>query len=736
MGIVFYWQTYSQTISGINKEIISSQNYKIKKIDDLYNDLNTISSHILTNSTFIETGLNNRIENPKELSNILSMPEKNGLITLTSTSDIIKDYFVIFFENETVFNPEYTSSFRTFSDYVYHFIPKNVQTDWNYFLSSQYFPGTLINEFTIQDRVSSSGEIYYPFLRTIKKDSEIVGIIVFLISSKKLRLNSSIQDSILDKDVYIINTSKNEIYFDSQKSQYFTNYMDNLDNVETGMINSFKEFYGIHIQGKISPWSIVTLFGKDKIKEQINYIMKTTTIIIIFLIIAASLILVYIAYLTKIPLLKMTQNLESIDKFNSKEMEYTTFFSKVYNQISGRSAVMKDRMSKNRPFLENMFLSNILNGNLKFTDIKDLVILNDLGLDKGNYRVLLIRVGRKVEFSTNKEREQELILVKLGILDLLNQNRTKGVIPVNLDAQLIGIISVISEKNKQQYELSIEKLFQEIKSTIDEHLEIGVGSEKNQISEIFKSSHEANIALNKSGLHGNQQIVYYSDDFTENYEFTYFPVKMEERLKVLVENGSSEELTDSLKELMQLNLNSKHTGQKNLQLFFSMLKGLIIRIVQDYNFDDQDLNMKIKEIMSTDHEDYAKTFEKFNTLFLMISDRIVQKRTCKKDALKNRIEEYLENHYTDYNLSIISIADHFNYSSQYFSGIFKEIFATTFRVYLENKRLNTLVYNFEKYPDRDLKSLMSDVGYSSLNTFSKAFKRHFGISASEYRSKI
>ncbi|MDA3812406.1 MAG: AraC family transcriptional regulator, partial [Spirochaetaceae bacterium] len=492
-------------------------------------------------------------------------------------------------------------------------------------------------------------------------------------------------------------------------------------------------YFGIESVGKANPWRTITLVDKNTIKGKISYITKGTTIIIFLMFIIASSILIYITYLSKIPLLKMARHIKELSDYNEEGKDNISIISQFINDVSGKSSYIQRRISENRPFLENMFLANILNGDLKSSDLENMEIVKEIGLQIGQYRVILIRVGRKIALSSNKEREQELLIVKLGILDLLRIYREKGILSVNLDGQLIGIIQ--TGENKLIHDV-IENLVSEIIGAIDEHLEIGVGLIKTELRNIYKSNYEASVALNIKSNEERRKIVYYSKDLMENNQFTFYPVQMEEKLKHMVESGLKEELSLSLKELMKLNLESKHADQINIKLFFSLLKGTLIRIIQDNNLNDEELIEKVRQVLLLSHERDSIKFEKFESVFHSLADSLFKNRTSKKDSLKKRIEEYIDENFSDINLSINAISSSFSYSPQYFSGIFKEIFATNFRTYLEDKRLNIFIDHLKQNPEKDLKEMISDVGYNSQNTFSKAFKRHFGISASEYRRNL
>lgn len=99
--------------------------------------------------------------------------------------------------------------------------------------------------------------------------------------------------------------------------------------------------------------------------------------------------------------------------------------------------------------------------------------------------------------------------------------------------------------------------------------------------------------------------------------------------------------------------------------------------------------------------------------------------------LNKKIIVYLNSHFQDNNLRLAIIAGEFELSSLYFSRLFTPILKESFRNYLENLRIEFVIEELLN-TDKPLEEIAYAAGYSSLNTCSKAFKRKYGYSATEY----
>ncbi|MFH1075019.1 MAG: AraC family transcriptional regulator [Candidatus Firestonebacteria bacterium] len=85
------------------------------------------------------------------------------------------------------------------------------------------------------------------------------------------------------------------------------------------------------------------------------------------------------------------------------------------------------------------------------------------------------------------------------------------------------------------------------------------------------------------------------------------------------------------------------------------------------------------------------------------------------------------------NLSLKEIASSACFSKYHFHRIFKAIVGETLKAFVERLRIEKSVVYVTRQADRDITGIAMKLGYSSPSTFSRAFKKRFGISATEAR---
>lgn len=99
----------------------------------------------------------------------------------------------------------------------------------------------------------------------------------------------------------------------------------------------------------------------------------------------------------------------------------------------------------------------------------------------------------------------------------------------------------------------------------------------------------------------------------------------------------------------------------------------------------------------------------------------------------NRAIGLIEQHYSG-NITVQSIADTLSIDRSYFSNLFKKETGLSPKQYLINHRLSKALelLNKGKY---SVSVISASVGFSDLFTFSRCFKKHYGVSPSEYKRK-
>jgi len=98
----------------------------------------------------------------------------------------------------------------------------------------------------------------------------------------------------------------------------------------------------------------------------------------------------------------------------------------------------------------------------------------------------------------------------------------------------------------------------------------------------------------------------------------------------------------------------------------------------------------------------------------------------------NRVMEYIE-HQINHQINLDSMAQIAHFSPFHFHRIFTVLVGETPANFLQRIRIEKTAQQLKDYPDKTISDIAFDCGFSSVSLFSRTFRKHFGVSAKEYR---
>ena len=116
-----------------------------------------------------------------------------------------------------------------------------------------------------------------------------------------------------------------------------------------------------------------------------------------------------------------------------------------------------------------------------------------------------------------------------------------------------------------------------------------------------------------------------------------------------------------------------------------------------------------------------------------LQETVQQERQASTRSFVSRAVEYVQEHYSDRNITIESVCRELGVSAAYFSTIFKKETGKTFISFLTDYRMEKAVELLMTTSDKTY-IIAEKVGYADPNYFSYAFKKQYSMSPSKYRT--
>ncbi len=121
------------------------------------------------------------------------------------------------------------------------------------------------------------------------------------------------------------------------------------------------------------------------------------------------------------------------------------------------------------------------------------------------------------------------------------------------------------------------------------------------------------------------------------------------------------------------------------------------------------------------------------SMLLYAFSRLSEVNKKSKSAL-NEILLYLDDHFTENDVSLVNTADRFGYNPKYLSHLFKSSTNMTFSEYLKNLRMKHAILLMEEGVT-SVKNIALLSGYTDPLYFSRVFEKTFGMSPTAYIEK-
>lgn len=277
----------------------------------------------------------------------------------------------------------------------------------------------------------------------------------------------------------------------------------------------------------------------------------------------------------------------------------------------------------------------------------------------------------------------------------------------------------------------LEKIVQQIKYELKqkgiEQVSFGVGESVGVLKELNKTCYQAQSVLGDESKDFYYQIQGIGNLFNEKELLE----KQNQLYNSLIESDLRTSINIMVNFIDELEKNNRPLAIIR-EMIYNIINMLIQYIYLDMNInfiEDNRLEEDVKMIKSTfGLVIYIKEFLR------NLINQIESIKINKVGKLVQDIEGYIETNYMK-ELSLQEIAKAMNFSTFYFSKLFKQYFNKNFREYIIDIRLEK-AKEMIRNTELTIKEIGINIGYGDPNYFTKIFRKKIGITPSEYRNRL
>ncbi len=278
----------------------------------------------------------------------------------------------------------------------------------------------------------------------------------------------------------------------------------------------------------------------------------------------------------------------------------------------------------------------------------------------------------------------------------------------------------------------IKETFEQLIHSLDSknnhiQLAVAIGDSQHGLTGIHLSYQHSRICHSTMIGNSDEPVQIYSESHGESY---LFHESQRTKLKNFLLAGSKEACEEVIDRIIQENKkNSTGSGAMKLLMF---------RIYQTCLIIAEESKLPLDQIVPAEGTDLVNSFQMIETDKLLSLVYILCENICSKTVKRNRssdihnIAAYIQENYSS-EIYLEQLADKFGLTYNYLSQKFKDILGVSFQQYLTDIRIR-MATKLLKETNIPVKNIAKKVGYESTNTFYRVFKKHEGITATNYRN--
>lgn len=398
--------------------------------------------------------------------------------------------------------------------------------------------------------------------------------------------------------------------------------------------------------------------------------------------------------------------------------------------------LLKETYNENMPLMRFELLVSLINNSNEIKNLGEKAERRGINLKGGTYTVFTVKLDKKsIQSSSLKTDDIELILISVRNMAKTIAKKYVSSEVFIYDENVVAIISDTKESIGQYSYILINELHQSIIKHYNILSAIGVSNPFSDLKNTHEAYQSSISALHYAFVSEDGGIIYIGDFEPRNAIMFLYDEARELRLQSIIKAGDIPTLDEFADEIFK-EISDKKATLADCQIcilgIFSDILKLAKTVMPDYEANIPGSLDFISEMYKKESLDEMKTW--FSTVCKQIAEAIGTNRKDSSGILANEAYDYLKLNYSDPGISLKSVSERLFISPGYLSTAFKKETGETFSDCLIRLRMENAM---ELLQASGLKifEISGRVGYTDQHYFSYCFKKYYGQSPNETRSK-
>ena len=482
-----------------------------------------------------------------------------------------------------------------------------------------------------------------------------------------------------------------------------------------------------------SGYSYCTLLPETQLNARKMANMLTVTI---FILLAAAVGLFLCWHMSVRSATPLNQLMKQASRLTERDQEHNSVFVKlsdIFQYLAGVNSDLVEMMEEQKPYIRNAFVNRLLFGNPLSHEEEDL-LANRMDFDRKGM-VFCVLIFRIITLDSVEEKSVDLLSTCLLSLMEMIKKEFPGSLYAATGEDQVSLIMRVPHKNRDSIESLVEekllRIREELPANIAERIFVYGGNVVEEMEDVYESYHNAAFAFMNEKERTESQVIWFRKNNKKMVAvFPYFELSV--KLTRLVTSGDEQGLHDALKEIMTQYILESNLPAWLQQILLNELQAILFHILVRLELEEQEYQKYFSELEKEHRIPLIEQITSTLGLYRSLCALVNEKKTKEAGKMMPAILAFLDANYGDPDLSLTMVADTFQISVPYLSSLFKASAGVNFSNYVEDVRIEK-AKGLLKNTSMSVGEIAVATGYSSTNSFSRAFRRVTGDSASEYR---
>lgn len=398
----------------------------------------------------------------------------------------------------------------------------------------------------------------------------------------------------------------------------------------------------------------------------------------------------------------------------------------------------------NTPVLKNDFLKKVVNGHIIFTSERTTSKEQEFNINinfKNKLFLYLLKIDKYPDFVA-KYTEKDRAIYKYALANVANEVTSQHyhceVIDMDAD-QLFVLVDLTDSPDAQNILFeTFESIVADIQSHSQQYFNISLSASLGNMitsTEQIKMAYEETLSLSMYRIkYGHASILTPALLKEVNDVSFMFPTAKSKQLIDALKLGNGESAKVIYRDMIRALEYATYDNIINSIIYLSY--SLHTSMNQIVEGSQSKLNTISIDFLK--HVTALETLEELEQSFFSLFDDIIQLKEGAKDKKKNEIVatvvDMIQEKYDDKNLSLNSCADALSISSVYLGKLFRTSTGKSVAEFITSVRMEHLKRYLEN-TNLPINDILEKCGIEKSNYFYTTFKKHFGVSLTEYRLK-